>query len=48
MYLTGKAIPDPQFPVLLAPILSFVFFIFAFGEELSWQEYLFEFIEAVG
>jgi CAAX protease family protein len=40
MPLIGKPIPDPRFPILMAPVLFVGFFIFAIGEEAGWSGYL--------
>ncbi len=40
--LMGETTPDPLFPILAAPILFVLFFIFALFEELGWMGYAFE------
>src|SRR5450631_2317672 len=40
MPLIGKPIPDPQFPMLMAPVLFAVFFVLAIGEEAGWSGYV--------
>jgi uncharacterized protein len=42
MNVMGNSIPDPQFPILMTPLMFCVFFIFAVGEEMGWQGYVFE------
>lgn len=44
--LTGYHIPDPQVPVLLVPVYFVLFFFGAVGEELGWQGYAFEPLQA--
>jgi len=39
MPLIGKPIPDPHIPILMAPVLFVIFFIFAIGEEAGWSGY---------
>lgn len=39
MYLMGASLPDPQFPILMVPVLFVVFFLAAIGEEGGWQGY---------
>lgn len=46
MNLLGNSIPNPQFPILMIPVLFVVFFIAALGEELGWQGYAFEPLQA--
>jgi membrane protease YdiL (CAAX protease family) len=38
----GETTPDPLFPVIVAPILFVLFFIFALFEEIGWMGYAFE------
>ncbi len=38
----GEATPDPLFPVVAAPILFVLFFVFALFEEVGWMGYAFE------
>jgi membrane protease YdiL (CAAX protease family) len=40
MPLIGKPIPDPQFPMLMAPVLFAVSFVLAIGEEAGWSGYV--------
>ena len=40
MPLIGKPIPDPHFPMLMAPVLFAVFFVLAIGEEAGWSGYV--------
>jgi membrane protease YdiL (CAAX protease family) len=40
MPLIGKPIPDPHFPILVAPALFAVFILFAIGEEAGWSGYV--------
>jgi len=40
MPLIGETIPEPQFPVLMAPILCAIFFVLAIGEEAGWSGYV--------
>jgi len=40
MPLIGKSIRDPQFPILMAPVLFAVFFVLAIGEEAGWSGYV--------
>lgn len=39
MRLTGLSLPDPEIPILMAPVFFLVSFIFAIGEELGWMGY---------
>lgn len=39
MRYTGSPLPDPEIPILMAPVFFVVFFIFAIGEELGWMGY---------
>ena len=38
----GETPPDPLFPVVVAPVLFVLFFIFALFEEVGWMGYAFE------
>jgi uncharacterized protein len=40
MPLIGKPIPDPRFPMAIAPVLFAVFFALAIGEEAGWSGYV--------
>ena len=40
MPLIGKPIPDPHFPILMAPVLVAVFVVLAIGEEAGWSGYV--------
>ena len=40
--VTGETAPDPLFPIIAAPFLLILFFIFALFEELGWMGYAFE------
>jgi hypothetical protein len=42
MILMGVPIPENPIPVVIAPILFLLFFIFALGEEVGWQGYAFD------
>jgi membrane protease YdiL (CAAX protease family) len=42
----GASLPSPQFPTLMVAIFFFVFFIAAIGEELGWQGYAFNLLQA--
>lgn len=39
MRLAGRPLPDPEIPMLMAPVFFGVFFVFAIGEELGWMGY---------
>lgn len=39
MRLTGLPLPDPEIPILMAPVFFFMYFIAATGEELGWSGY---------
>jgi membrane protease YdiL (CAAX protease family) len=38
----GETVPDPLFPVVAAPILFVLFFVFALFEEVGWMGYAFD------
>jgi uncharacterized protein len=42
----GASVPSPQFPILMVPIFFFGFFIGAIGEELGWQGYAIDRLQA--
>lgn len=42
MTFIGETPPDPLFPVVVAPVLFVLFFIFALFEEVGWMGYAFE------
>lgn len=42
MSFTGETAPDPLVPIVAAPILFVLFFIFALFEEAGWMGYAFE------
>src|SRR5450755_701699 len=48
MPLIGKPIPDPQFPMLMAPVLFAVFFVLAIGGEACWSGYVIGGLQARG
>jgi uncharacterized protein len=46
MPLIGRAIPDPQFSILVGLPLFAVFVIFAIGEEVGWSGYVIDALQA--
>jgi membrane protease YdiL (CAAX protease family) len=42
MRLMELPLPDPQIPLLIAPVFFFMFFMGAIGEELGWMGYAIE------
>jgi len=40
MLWRGMPLPDPEIPILVAPLFFVVFFIFGIGEELGWMGYV--------
>lgn len=36
----GMPLPDPETPLLMAPVFFIVFFVFGIGEELGWTGYM--------
>jgi len=39
MRLAGRPLPDPNVPLLMAPVFFLLFFLPAMGEELGWSRY---------
>ncbi|MFW9993950.1 MAG: type II CAAX prenyl endopeptidase Rce1 family protein [Candidatus Odinarchaeota archaeon] len=45
LILMGAPIPESALPLVAAPILFLLLFVFAAGEEIGWQGYLFDSLE---